>query len=492
MAGSSDVEGSSDVAGRRLRVAALVKQIPVAEEMSLGPDRRLVRDGVALELNAFCRRAVSKGVELARDSGGTCTVFTLGPPSAEDVLREAVAWGADEGVHLCDPAFAGSDTLATARALAAALRLTGPFDLVLTGRNSLDGETGQVGPEVAQLLDLPFAAAVRRLDAAKTGTTLRLELELDDGSAEVEVDLPAVLSVAERLCDPCKVDPPGRAAVAPGRLRRVSASELGPGPWGAVGSPTRVGATRLLTHERRPVVLDGPLTEQVDAAVAILCERAPSVRTSGVDWRSRAGRAGRQAVRTRRPRGRAAAQAGQRSRRPPRRSSRSSPSRAGPGSPPSSWRSRCASPGPWVRSWRSCARTGRSHRSTPTGSCACAGSALAEDVGGGGRGTSPTTGRAAAARRPAPRSVARWRDAPQPDGSPAWSATQWRSRCSRAGSSPPSGVLRFARGGHHLSRRHADGHGAPRSPGAVGIGRATADRSLGPCPAGRHPGRVGC
>ncbi len=259
--------------GRPLRVAALVKQIPVAEELSLGPDGRLVRDGVGLELNAYCRRAVSKGVELARDTGGTCTVLTLGPPSAEDVLREAVAWGADEGIHLCDPAFAGSDTLATARALAAALRLAGPFDLVLTGRNSLDGETGQVGPEVAQLLDLPFAGAVRRLDGAESGSTLVLELELDDGSADVEVDLPAVLSVAERLCDPCKVDARGREGVASGFLRRMTAPDLGPGPWGAAGSPTRVGATRLLAPERHPVVLDGPLREQVDAAVAILCER---------------------------------------------------------------------------------------------------------------------------------------------------------------------------------------------------------------------------
>ena len=94
--------------GRPLRIAALVKQIPVGESMVLGSDRRLVRQGLELEMNAYCRRAVSKGVEWAKASGGTCTVFTLGPPSAEDVLREAVAWGADSGVHLCDPAFAGS------------------------------------------------------------------------------------------------------------------------------------------------------------------------------------------------------------------------------------------------------------------------------------------------------------------------------------------------------------------------------------------------
>ncbi len=116
-------------------------------------------------MNPYCRRAVAQGVTLARETGGTCTVITLGPPGAEDVLREAVAWGADAGLHACDPAFAGSDTLATAGALAAVLRAAGPFDLILVGRNSIDGETGQVGPELAELLDLPFRR--RRPPAAR-------------------------------------------------------------------------------------------------------------------------------------------------------------------------------------------------------------------------------------------------------------------------------------------------------------------------------------
>src|SRR3954463_8991279 len=137
-----------------MRIAVLVKQVPKFEAMALGPDGRLQREGLDLEMNPYCRRAVSKGVELAAASGGTCTVFTLGPPAAEDVLREAVAWGAHEGVLITDRAFAGSDTLATARALAAAMRREGPFDLILVGRNSVDADTGQVGPEMAELLDL--------------------------------------------------------------------------------------------------------------------------------------------------------------------------------------------------------------------------------------------------------------------------------------------------------------------------------------------------
>jgi electron transfer flavoprotein alpha subunit len=254
-----------------LRLAACVKQVPVAESFQLGPTGRLVRQGVEFEMNAYCRRAVNQGVLLARATGGSCTVLTLGPPSAEDVLREAVAWGADDALHLCDDAFAGSDTLATARALAAALRSAGPFDLVLFGRNSIDGETGQVPPMVAELLDLPFATGARVVE--HVGPQVRLELELDDGHQEVEVALPAVVSVAERLCEPCKVGPEGRAAVAAGCIRRVTAAALGPGPWGQAGSPTRVGATRTMTHGRAGLVLTGPLEAQVEQAVRELARR---------------------------------------------------------------------------------------------------------------------------------------------------------------------------------------------------------------------------
>src|SRR4051812_14444258 len=253
-----------------MRIAALVKQIPKFEAMELGPDGRLVREGLALEMNAYCRRAVSKGVELAQSTSGTCTVLTLGPPSAEDVLREAIAWGADDGVLVSDPAFAGSDTLATARALAAALQREGPFDLILVGRNSVDADTGQVGPEIAQLLDLPFATGVKQLDLGEG--VVSVLCEEDDGQSERIVQLPAVLSTAERLCEPCKVDPEGRAAVDAARIRTLTAADLGPGPWGQDGSGTYVGEVRVLEVTRRRHVLSGPLDEQVEAAVRLLDE----------------------------------------------------------------------------------------------------------------------------------------------------------------------------------------------------------------------------
>jgi electron transfer flavoprotein alpha subunit len=251
-----------------LRIAVLVKQVPKFEEMQLGPLGRLRRDGIELEMNPYCRRAVSKGVEL----GSSVTVITLGPPSADDVLREAIAWGLArdvdiEGVLITDPAFAGSDTIATARVLAAALEHEGPFDLILLGRNSVDADTGQVGPQIAELLDLPFLTGVRYLSIE--GDCVHARCEHDDGWMQAEVALPAVLSCAERLCDPAKVDPPERAHVPSERIRTVTAQTIA-----AAESKTVVGDVKVIASARAMEMWpDAPLDEQVAKAVALLRTR---------------------------------------------------------------------------------------------------------------------------------------------------------------------------------------------------------------------------
>jgi electron transfer flavoprotein alpha subunit len=267
---------------RPLRIAALVKQIPKIEAMALGADGRLEREGVELHMNDYCRRAVAQGRELAHASGGTLTVVTLGPPSADNVLREAIACGADAGVHITDPAFAGSDTWATARALAAALDRIGPFDLVLLGRNSVDADTGQVPPQLATLLGLPFVTGVRELQL--DGETLRIRLEHDDEWVEAEVELPAMASCAERLCDPCKIkDPAVWATVDGAKISRLSAADLGAGPWGQAGSPTRVGDVRTIAVSRERTVVDAPVSEQVAAILAVLDDRAALVTAPDED-----------------------------------------------------------------------------------------------------------------------------------------------------------------------------------------------------------------
>src|SRR5262249_34086681 len=160
-------------------------QVPAFEELKLDENGRLVREGIELELNPYCRRAVAQAVILASERADAhVTVIALGPPSAEDALREAIAWGLDRdvdinGVLVTDRAFGGSDTIATARALAAALEHAGPFDVVLTGRNSVDADTGQVPAQVAELCGLPFLTGVRYLNL--DANTVHARCEHDDG-----------------------------------------------------------------------------------------------------------------------------------------------------------------------------------------------------------------------------------------------------------------------------------------------------------------------
>lgn len=252
-----------------LRVAVLVKQVPNAEELRMA-DGRLVREGVELEVNAYCRRANAKAVELA-GSDGEVVVFTMGPPSADDALREMLACGATRGVHLCDPDFAGSDTLATARALALAITRQGPFDLVLCGLNAIDADTGQVGPEVAQLLGWPFAAGVRALDL--DGRHFVAELETDDGRRVVEGHLPAVLSTAERLCDPSKAPSAERSAIDAARIVTMRRHDLGlrSDEVGLRGSPTSVGVVRTHDTVRRGWVT-ASVADALTSVIGLLTE----------------------------------------------------------------------------------------------------------------------------------------------------------------------------------------------------------------------------
>ncbi|MEV6410040.1 FAD-binding protein [Kribbella sp. NPDC051718] len=269
--------------GRPLRVTALVKQVPKGEHSGrLDADGRLERSGAVAEMNPWCRRAVAQAVRLAAESGGHSTVVTMGPPAAVDVLREALAWGADSAVQLSDAALAGSDCLITARALAATATLDGRPDLILVGASSVDGSTGAVGAMIAELLGLPYIGPVLKVEPE--GVLLRATVQHDDWTESVEVELPAVVAVAERSCDPCKapVDnwPPATA------VRRISTTDLlqpdsqaataegsASGRWGLQGSPTKVAGVRPIALKRDPVIFRGAPQVQAARAVAELLAR---------------------------------------------------------------------------------------------------------------------------------------------------------------------------------------------------------------------------
>lgn len=271
-----------------MRIAVLLKQVPVTDEPRLGTDGRLVRAG-SLEMDPFCRRAATVGIRLAEEHGGSCTVVTMGPPSAVDVLAEAVAAGATDAILVSDPLLAGADTLVTARVLAAVIGRFGPFDLVLGGAASVDSETGQVPAELAALLHVGLAARARTIEVTES-RRIRVTCEQDIGLVEVETALPAVISAAERLAEPCRAPATTWPDPAPGWLETVDLATLGPSAWPADASPTSVGHVRVVEPDRRHIVLaDGEVDERVAEALDVLDELGalppwPEPAATGPSW----------------------------------------------------------------------------------------------------------------------------------------------------------------------------------------------------------------
>lgn len=228
-----------------MRLAVLVKQVPDVTDLRLDPvTRTLVREGVAAVMNMHDRTALTAALRLRDERGGEVVVVSMGPPQATAVLRESLATGADRAVLLSDRALAGSDTLVTARVLTAALARLGPFDLVLGGDRSTDSETGQVGPEVAALLGVPQVTGVHRLELRDR--TLVAVREVEEGVEDVEVPLPALVTVVESMCKPRRVPRDALAAVDELAVERWDLDRLGllAADVGLEGSPTVVVGIR--------------------------------------------------------------------------------------------------------------------------------------------------------------------------------------------------------------------------------------------------------
>lgn len=253
-----------------MRIAVCIKQVPAVSALEFDAATRTIRrEGVRSEISAFDVRALLKAIELRDAHGGEVVAVTMGPPQAREALLECLALGADRALHLCDRAFAGADTLATARALAAALARE-PFDLVLCGRNSVDAETGQVGPEIAELLDWPQVTIARTLTVDPAARTLTAERETDDGIDTVQTTLPALVTAAEDLAPERFTTRAEREAAATKPIETLTAVDLrlDLDAVGAAGSPTWVlGLEAVEEHRRREMIEAATPQEQVAALV---------------------------------------------------------------------------------------------------------------------------------------------------------------------------------------------------------------------------------
>ena len=148
-----------------MRIIVPIKQVPNSDEVQLDPrSGTLIRQGVEAIVNPLDLYAIETALNIRDEHGGEVIVISMGPAQAAEALREAIPMGADEAVLLCDSAFAGSDTYATAYVLSTAIKRIGQYDLIICGERATDGETGQVGPGIASFLNLPVITYVSRID----------------------------------------------------------------------------------------------------------------------------------------------------------------------------------------------------------------------------------------------------------------------------------------------------------------------------------------
>ena len=225
-----------------MHIVVCVKQVPNTTQVRINPETNtLVRDGVESILNPFDENALEMALQLKEKHPGTkITVLTMGPPQAADVLKEAVGRGADAVVLLCDRAFAGSDTWATSYALSTAIGTLEKPDLVLFGKQAIDGDTAQVGPGVADWLGLPCIAYARKIEIADGKATV--ERTYEDGFEKLEVALPCALTVVKEANVPRMASLRGKMAAKKLNLTPTTAAAIGadPAKLGLNASPTRV------------------------------------------------------------------------------------------------------------------------------------------------------------------------------------------------------------------------------------------------------------
>ncbi len=226
-----------------MNIIVCLKQVPDSTKVRLDPvTHTLVREGVASIINPYDLYALEAALRLKDAAGGKVTLLSMGPPQAEAALREALSYGADEAVLLCDRAFAGADTWATSYTLAQAVGRLGRFDLIVCGKQAIDGDTAQVGPGLAERLEIPHVAFVRK--AEPEGSGLSVERLTDDGYDRLEVDLPALITVVKEIGEPRMPSLRAKMAAKKKEIPVWSAADIG-------AAPERIGLAGSLTAVRK-------------------------------------------------------------------------------------------------------------------------------------------------------------------------------------------------------------------------------------------------
>jgi electron transfer flavoprotein beta subunit len=252
-----------------MHIIACIKQVPDTTNVKINPETNtLVREGVECIVNPFDMYALEEAIRLRERQGGKVTAITMGPRQAETALREALALGVDEAVLISDRAFAGSDTWATSFTLARAIQKIGTYDLIICGKQAIDGDTAQVGPGIAVHLNIPQITFVKKI-AEVSDRSLRAERMMEEGFQVVDSPLPVLLTVVKEINEPRLPSLRGKMKAKKAEIPVWGPEDLGLDceEIGLRGSPTYV--SRIFAPERKKsgTIFRGDPEETVDQVI---------------------------------------------------------------------------------------------------------------------------------------------------------------------------------------------------------------------------------
>ncbi|MFC2010526.1 electron transfer flavoprotein subunit beta/FixA family protein [Chloroflexota bacterium] len=255
-----------------MNILVCLKQVPGTTKVDINPETNtLVRQGIENIINPFDTYALEEGIRLKERYGGNVTVITMGPSQAEEALREAISLGADEAILIADRAFAGSDTLATSYTLSKAIDKIKDYDLIICGRQTIDGDTAQVGPEIAEMLGLPFVSYVSQVKEIEN-ERIRVQRMIEEGHEEIETSLPALITVTKEINVPRLPSLRGKMKAKSTVIPVWDAKELDvdEDKVGHSGSPTRVIKIFYPQRVRSGEMLEGNPEEQIENLISRL------------------------------------------------------------------------------------------------------------------------------------------------------------------------------------------------------------------------------
>jgi len=252
-----------------MKIVVCIKQVPDTFEVKIDPEtKRIIREGVESIINPYDNYAIEEAVRLKERFGGTVTAISMGPPQAEKALRDAIAMGVDDAFLLSDRKFAGSDTLATSYILSCGIRKLGNFDIIVCGRETLDGSTGQVGPEIANHLNIPYITYVSKIKDVSDGVMECARL-MEDHYEELSVSLPVLITVVKEINQPRIPSLKGMLKAKKAQIN-VWDSEYIEGNqsfYGQDGSPTRVVDVWTEQMKKEGKKVEGETEKLVDALI---------------------------------------------------------------------------------------------------------------------------------------------------------------------------------------------------------------------------------